>query len=170
MRSLFIGKGGYLTCSSLQCPQPAVGREIERLRSALATAQEQLTQILVNDEVISADRMREILGMKPEEQRAHWRFSHQVAACPPVHVEVRRESEGLSRVLVHIEINGKWRTILNSLHVDGCHTSEIVEPLGILKALEAPDGECLECGAPSDDCKRNRETHGVHLRRPNYAE
>jgi hypothetical protein len=32
MKSLFIGKGGYLTCASLQCKQPAVGRAIELLK------------------------------------------------------------------------------------------------------------------------------------------
>jgi hypothetical protein len=96
-------------------------------------------QVLVNEEVISAGRMREILGMKPEEQRAHWRATHEMAVCPPIHIEVRREgeTEGLSRVFVRIEVDGKWFTIIDSLHVDGGHTSEIIEPLGIDSAIQS---------------------------------
>ena len=94
-------------------------------------------QVLVNDEVISASRMREILAMKPEAQRAHWRATHEMAVCPPIHVEVRREAEGLSRIFVRFEMDGKWVTIINTTHVDGGHTSEIIEPLGMLAAIEA---------------------------------
>jgi len=47
----------------------------------------------------------------------------------------------------------------------GPYRSEVCEII-----WEADDAECQECGAPSDACKRNREAHGVHLRRPNYAE
>jgi hypothetical protein len=95
-------------------------------------------QVLVNDAIISSGRMREILGMSPEEQRAHWRSSHEMAVCPPIHVEVRREGEdeGLSRVFVRIEVEGKWFTIIDTLHVDGGHTSEIIEPLGIDSAIQ----------------------------------
>jgi len=67
-------------------------------------------QILVSDEVISAGRAREILNMTPEEQRAHWRLTHDMSVCPPVHAEIRREAEGLSRLFVRIHVDGKWRS------------------------------------------------------------
>jgi hypothetical protein len=105
-------------------------------------------QILVNDEIISSGRMREILGMNPEEQRAHWRSSHEMAVCPPIPAEGRRESEGASRLFVRIEGEGKWFTIIDTFHVDGGHTSEIIEPLGIDRAIQNAmrEGECLTSG------------------------
>lgn len=84
--------------------------------------------ILVSGGVISSGRAREILGMSPDEQREHWRKTHDLAVGTPIHAEIRRESEGLSRLIVRVEVRGVWRTIIDSLHVDGGHTSEIVEP------------------------------------------
>jgi len=46
LRSLFIGKGGYLTCSSLQCEQPGVGREMENLSRRCAAAESRLARLV----------------------------------------------------------------------------------------------------------------------------
>ena len=32
MRAVFVGSGGYLTCSNLRCKEPGVGRAIEELK------------------------------------------------------------------------------------------------------------------------------------------
>lgn len=34
--SIFIAAGGYLTCTNLSCPEPGVGKSIEKLVSGLA--------------------------------------------------------------------------------------------------------------------------------------
>ena len=98
-------------------------------------------QILVNDNVISTGRMREILSTSPEDQRAHWRTTHDMAVSPPIHAEVCRVSEGLSELSVRIEVAGKWYSVITEKHVDGGHTSHIVEPFGILKAIAEQRGQ-----------------------------
>lgn len=43
--SLFIGKGGYLTCSVIRCREPGVGRAIEELREALRSIRSTLRHV-----------------------------------------------------------------------------------------------------------------------------
>lgn len=94
-------------------------------------------QVLVSDGVISSGRMRELLGMSIHDQRKFWRSENWQAGIPAIHAEVRKEAEGLSRVIVSIEINDAWRTIIDESRVDGGHTSHIIEPKGIAAMLEA---------------------------------
>ena len=51
LRSLFVGKGGYVTCSNLYCDDPGVGRAIEAMKAKLKAAEvkgdtDQLTTVL----------------------------------------------------------------------------------------------------------------------------
>jgi hypothetical protein len=39
-KTLFIGDGGYLTCSLIGCPEPSVGKAIAQLRTALLATME----------------------------------------------------------------------------------------------------------------------------------
>lgn len=39
-KTLFIGSGGWLTCSYLRCSEPGVGRAIEKLRAEVAELRE----------------------------------------------------------------------------------------------------------------------------------
>jgi len=45
--TLFIGTGGYLTCSLLGCPQPSMGRAITALRKRLEAAEEKYNELLL---------------------------------------------------------------------------------------------------------------------------
>ena len=117
---------------------------------------EEALQILVNDEVISAGRMREILAMTPEDQRAHWRLTQDMAVCPPIHAEIRRAREGLSELLVSIHVEGQWYTVIREKHVDGGHLSHIIEPLGIMLAIERAKEAQPEPEEPQADADATR--------------
>jgi hypothetical protein len=54
MRSLFVGSGGYLTCGSLSCKEPGVGRKIDALAAENA---EMRAKLAAAEKVVRAARV-----------------------------------------------------------------------------------------------------------------
>ena len=68
-KSLFIGTGGHLTCSWLECPEPGVERAIAALKGELANEQSKhnFALALMQKAIDAADIYRdELLGFYTE--------------------------------------------------------------------------------------------------------
>jgi hypothetical protein len=66
-QSLFIGKGGHLTCSRIDCKAPSVDQAVEDLRAELREAKDEIRAADAGLERIHAciTMAQEILGLQP---------------------------------------------------------------------------------------------------------
>lgn len=105
--TLFLGRGGHVTCSWLSCPEPGFMRKVDDLRDQLADAKHDLEQMRTEKEM-----WRETLDAQERElaevrrERDEWIEAHgvQMKANHNVILErdrLREENERLQRDLEH---------------------------------------------------------------------
>lgn len=89
--TLFIGAGGFLTCSWLPCPQPGVGRSIEMLkveRDALAARVDELRAELIQRQSSLGQEIRRLEISYDKVNKMHDALAKRVAELERTHLHL----------------------------------------------------------------------------------
>ena len=106
-------------CENLRAEMPGRLRREAAMRTLM---------VLVNEEVISSGKAREISNMSIEDQRAFWRKENLFSTCPAIFLRCYGD-----QIEVLVEVEKEWVSIIKETYFGG--NGHIVERSGVESAV-----------------------------------